>query len=91
MYTVARLSAMTGNSAEAVQLLVRCFESVPPSILTAYKTHAQRCPDFAALASTDALAQALEAESKIPESKCSGGSGCAGCPMRGKCPASKGG
>jgi hypothetical protein len=27
----------------------------------------------------------LRTESKVPESKCSGGTSCSNCPMRGKC------
>jgi len=85
LYTAARLRAMTSDPEAAVGLLIRCFESTPPSILAGYKTHAQRCPDFASLASTGALAEALATASRVPESECSGGTSCAGCPMRAKC------
>ncbi len=90
VYATARLHAVAGNSAESLRLLVRCFESAPPSLSEGYKAHAQRTPEFAGLASTAEFAEVLETVSKVPESKCSGGSKCAGCPMRGKCPSSGG-
>ena len=90
VYNVARLQAASGNADEAISLLQRCFESVPPSRLDGFKAHAKACPDFSELASTTAFAKVLETKSKVPESKCSGGSGCGNCPMRGKCPKSQG-
>jgi len=90
MYSVSRLRAATGNTAEALQLLVRCFESVTPSQLAGFKAHVKRSREFADLASDAHFVAALRTESKVPESKCSGGSSCAGCPMRGDCTASQG-
>lgn len=90
LYSAARLSAAIGDRDEAVALLTRCFQSVPPSRQEALKDHARQTPDFASLASTEAFARALATESQVPESKCSGGSRCAGCPMRGNCPSSQG-
>lgn len=85
VYTAARLQGATGNTREALKLLARCFESTAPSLLDGYKAHARKCPEFTALASTAPFAEVLKTKSAVPESKCSGGSGCAGCPMRGKC------
>jgi len=85
IYAAARCYAAVGNADQACQMLVRCFESSPPSRLEGFKSHARTSPEFAALASHAEFASALKTESKIPESKCSGGSSCAGCPMRGKC------
>lgn len=85
VYCVARLQAATGNAGEASSLLTRCFEQVPPSQLDAFKTHAQATPEFVSLAGTPEFQQALKTESKVQESSCSGGSNCAGCPMRGNC------
>lgn len=84
-YTVARLHAATGEKQRATAALVRSFQNTPPSVLDTYREHARRCPDFAVIASTQDFAKALATESKIPQSACSGGSGCAGCPMRGQC------
>lgn len=84
-YRVARLQAATGNSATALDLLARCFESVAPSRLDDFKLHSKKCPEFADLAASSDFARVLQTKSKVPESKCSGGSRCAGCPMRGKC------
>jgi len=84
-YAVARLHALTGSSSQALALLTRCFESLPPSRQANFKDHAKQCPDFAGLASTGQLAKVLATKSKAPESGCSGGSGCANCPMRGQC------
>lgn len=89
-YTAARFYAATGDSAKAVALLKMCFEETLPSQLDRFKSHAKTCSEFAAIAATPEFAGALKTESKLPESKCSGGSSCAGCPMRGKCPKSQG-
>jgi Flp pilus assembly protein TadD len=85
LYCVARLQAATGDVTQATTLLTRCFEQVPPSQLIAFKEHAKATPEFAALASTPEFERSLETESKVKESSCSGGSSCAGCPMRNKC------
>lgn len=89
VYTAARLCAATGDSAKAMTLLKTCFEGTLPSQLDGFKTHAKTCSEFAAVASTPEFAVVLKTASKMPESKCSGGSSCAGCPMRGKCPKSQ--
>lgn len=84
-YAFARLQAATGNTDAALTSLQKCFESLPASRLENFKEHAKLCPDFAAIATTAKFAKVLETESQAGESKCSGGSGCANCPMRGKC------
>jgi len=84
-YSAARLYAATGDADKAMRALSQCFESIPPSRLDGFKAHAKVCPDFARLASTGEFAKVLQTKSKVAESKCSGGSKCAGCPMRGKC------
>jgi len=89
LYVLARMQAIVGNDGAALGLLTRCFEAVPPSRLDDLKTHAKQNPELAALASTDGFATALQTESKVAESQCSGGSSCAGCPMRGGCPKSQ--
>lgn len=89
-YSVARLYAATGDSEAAVQALGRVLKSVPPTIQAGYRDHASSCPDFQAIASTPGFTQALQTKSAVPESQCSGGAGCAGCPMRGNCPGSQG-
>ncbi len=90
VYAAARLYAVTGDSDRALASLRACFEATLPSILEGFKVHAKDCPEFAAIASTPEFARVLETKSKMPESKCSGGSSCAGCPMAGKCPKSQG-
>jgi hypothetical protein len=89
-YAAARLHAAVGNSARAMELLRACFEGTLPSQLDGFKFHAKTCPEFAAVVSTPEFAGVMKTESKVPESKCSGGSSCAGCPMRGNCPKSQG-
>jgi len=88
-YRVARLHAAVGSDDQALALLTRSFESVAPSRLDAFKARARQVPEFVRLASTPAFEQVMQTKSKVAESKCSGGSRCSGCPMRGKC--SKGG
>ncbi len=90
LYSLARMHSVLGNQDASLQMLRRCFEAIPPSRLVGLKRHAQRCPEFVKLASTAGFASVLETESKVPESKCSSGSSCAGCPMRGGCPKSQG-
>lgn len=85
VYCVARLQAATGNASQAAGLLIRCFEQVPPSQLDGFKDHARATPEFAGMAGTREFQQALKTESKVQESRCSGGSSCASCPMRGNC------
>jgi thioredoxin-like negative regulator of GroEL len=85
VYALARLQAAIGDVDQACRLLVRCFEGTAPSRLAGFKQHAQRSPEFASLATNPAFVAALQTESKIPESSCSGGSSCASCPMRGNC------
>jgi len=90
LYSVARLNAAAGNSDQALILLTKCFESLAPSRLPGFKDHARKTPEFASLASTNAFDTVMLTESKVPESKCSGGTSCANCPMRGKCSGSQG-
>jgi thioredoxin-like negative regulator of GroEL len=85
VYCVARLQAATGNVNRATALLTRCFEQIPPSQLDGFKSHAKVAPEFAAMAGTPEFQQVLKTESKVQESNCSGGSSCAGCPMRSQC------
>ena len=89
-YLAARLQALTGDAAKASDLLKRGFEQTPPSQLDGFKAHAKANPDLASLAAAPTFAAALAVQSKIAESKCSGGSSCANCPMKGKCPSSQG-
>ncbi len=89
LYSAARMYAATGFADRAVETLRRCFEQVPAGQLEAFKDHSRNCADFAGLAPTAQFASVLKTVSKIPESKCSGGRTCAGCPMRGKCPSSQ--
>lgn len=84
-YTVARLKARLGDAEAASALLAQCLKDTPPSMIDGYREHARACPDFTAVASGAAFSKALATESEVPESKCSGGASCAGCPMRGKC------
>lgn len=90
VYTVSRLQALTGDKAGAFGSLTRCLESLPPTRQAGYVAHARVCPDFASIEQLPEFAQTLATPSKVPESKCSGGRGCAGCPMRGQCPSSMG-
>ena len=85
LFAVARAQAVVGNAEGALGLLTRCFEGVPPSLLEGLKAHTKESPDFAALASTAGFAKVMQTQSKVPESACSGGSGCANCPNRGGC------
>ncbi|MBN1852081.1 MAG: hypothetical protein JW829_05125 [Pirellulales bacterium] len=91
LYSLARMHAAFGNDGKALTMLADCFAAIPPSRLDNLKQHAKQSPDFVHLAGTPGFAKTLKTESKVAESKCSGGSSCAGCPMRGKCAMSQGG
>ena len=76
--------AAAGESGKSVDDADSGVRVVPAESAAGYKAHAKACPEFAALPSAE-LAKVMATESKVPESKCSGGSSCAGCPNRGKC------
>jgi tetratricopeptide (TPR) repeat protein len=85
LYLTARMHAVVGQSDQALSALGRCFQAVPPSRLEALKSLARECPELAALASLSAFETVLRTPSRVAESKCSGGSSCSSCPMRGGC------
>jgi tetratricopeptide (TPR) repeat protein len=85
LYLLARMHAAVGNVDEALSALTRCFEAVPSSRLDLLKSRTQQCKDFSAVVSLASFATVMQTASKVPESKCSGGSSCSTCPMRGNC------
>jgi hypothetical protein len=85
LYLTARMQAVLGKMDESVATLAACFAAVPPSRQDVLKNHARLCRDFSEFAASPAFAQALATQSKVAESKCSGGSSCSTCPMRGAC------
>lgn len=84
-YDNARLLVLNGSTADAMKLLVKSFETTPPSRLDAFKDTVKDCPDFTPVKNSDAFATALETKSKIKESDCSGGTSCGKCPSRSSC------
>ncbi len=90
-YVAARLCAGTGDTTQALRLLKKSFENTAPSLLDGFKAHARSCSEFSAIASGSEFAAVMGTNSLVPESRCSGGRSCAGCPMRGTCPKSQGG
>ena len=91
LFDMARLASLTGDQKRAAELLTKCFEATPPSRLASFKAYARQCKDLGGLAGTEAFTKALATESKVAESKCSGGSDCGKCPMKGGCEMEKGG
>jgi hypothetical protein len=89
LFDMARLASLTGDLKLAAELLTKCFEATPPSRLEGFKSYAKQCQDLGGLVKTEAFAKALRAESKVPESKCSSGTSCGKCPMRGGCSSGK--
>lgn len=85
MLDIARLKVLCGDANGGNQTLVKAFENTVPSALPTFKEYAKKAPDFEAIAKTDAFAQAMKTESKVPESDCSGGTSCGSCPSRGSC------
>lgn len=89
LYAAARMHSAVGEHAQATALITACLEAVLPSQSPGFVAHARTCPEFSAIATTAEFTRALATPSKVAESKCSGGSSCASCPMRGGCPKSQ--
>ncbi|MCP4590686.1 MAG: tetratricopeptide repeat protein [bacterium] len=85
LFDLARLRALLGDTAEALDLLTRCFEATPPSRLAAFKDYSKESKDLGALVASAGFAKVLKTESKVKESSCSSGTGCGKCPSRGGC------
>lgn len=90
IYLAARAHAALGDSAKAMEVLTKLFESVPPAELNAMKESAKKMPEFASFVSTPEFAKVLETQSKVTESSCTGGSDCSSCPVGTKCPSAGG-
>ncbi|MBN1342864.1 MAG: hypothetical protein JXQ73_09310 [Phycisphaerae bacterium] len=88
---VARLKILCGDADGAGATLTTAFENTAPSALPGFKTCAKKTPEVGPLAGSATFAKAFAAESKVPESSCSGGSSCGTCPNRGSCAGSSGG
>jgi tetratricopeptide (TPR) repeat protein len=83
---LARLKVACGDVQGGISSLTTAFESTPPSALPSIKAYAAKSVEFEALAKSDQFNKALNTDSKVKESSCSGGSDCGSCPSRGKCP-----
>jgi tetratricopeptide (TPR) repeat protein len=81
-FPLASLYAKIGDSSKAISTLTLSFETTPLSSLTAYKDAARTSKSFASITKTPEFEKALKTETKIKESKCSGGSDCSKCPSR---------
>ncbi len=85
LYDVARVYALTGDTDNAAQMLVRCFERTRPSLLDGYKKYARSDKDLSALVARADFDKVMATKSKVKESGCSGGTSCGKCPSRSKC------
>jgi tetratricopeptide (TPR) repeat protein len=86
LFDLARLQALIGDRNKATALLIRCFESTPPSRLEAFKASAKECKDLGALvASAAEFDQIMRTQSKVKESACSTGADCSKCPSKASC------
>jgi len=81
----ARAKALAGDQDSAAADLVKAFEMTPPSRLKDVKAAAQVCADLQSIQETDAYKKALQTDSKISESGCSGGSSCGSCQNKATC------
>ncbi len=81
----ARLYALLGEEQEVMTRLKSVFESVPPSRLGKIKEYVQETADFQSYSGSGQVATVLKTESKVPESKCSGGASCGSCPSATSC------
>jgi tetratricopeptide (TPR) repeat protein len=85
LFDLACLKSLTGDTKGAAALLTRCFEQSPPSRIEKIKAYAKDYKDLSATVASADFAAALKAESKVKESKCSGGGDCGSCASKGKC------
>ncbi|MBU1698576.1 MAG: hypothetical protein KJ970_04355 [Candidatus Eisenbacteria bacterium] len=85
LYQSARLYALTGNDSGAAAYLTRTLESIPPSRIETARRQIMACKDFAGLLNNPVFTKALETQSKVSESGCSGGTSCGNCPSRQSC------
>ncbi|HOW70472.1 MAG TPA: hypothetical protein PKY77_07720 [Phycisphaerae bacterium] len=85
LFDLATLKSLTGDTAGGLVAITACFENVPPSQLEAVKKYAKDCKDLSAVTGSADFATALKAESKVKESKCSGGANCGTCKNAGSC------
>ncbi|MBP7934148.1 MAG: hypothetical protein KA354_05810 [Phycisphaerae bacterium] len=85
LFDLATLKSMTGDTAGGLAAIAACFENVPPSQSDAVKKYAKDCKDLSAVTASADFASALKVESKVKESKCSGGGNCGSCKSAGSC------
>lgn len=85
LFDLATLKSLTGDTTGGLATLTACFENVPPSQLDAVKKYAKDCKDLGAVTGSSDFASALKVESKVKESKCSGGASCGSCKNAGSC------
>ena len=83
LYDFARYDALAGRAEQALERLTLLFQKTPPSSLPMLRTFVKRCSDFRSLASCEAFPRVMKTASLVKESKCSGGSGCGSCKMKG--------
>jgi len=84
-YDLARVRALTGDSAGAFEALTRSFELTPPSQLDAFKAEVKEGADFSTLLASADFGEVMKTSSKVQESGCSKGAGCGKCPKRAGC------
>jgi Flp pilus assembly protein TadD len=82
---LARLHALLGDEEAATAELALAMQWTPPSQLEAVRKTVKTHPDFSGLVATETFTVALETESKVSESSCSGGTSCGSCPSRSTC------
>jgi len=79
-FDVARLYALTGDSARALDLLKCCFENTPDARLAVIKSEAKECDDLSRLSDDKTFAKVMLAKSKVK----GGCGGCSGSCSKGK-------
>jgi hypothetical protein len=82
---LARLYALLGAEGAASSELALALHWTPPSRLDNVRMSVRSHADFSGVMASEAFAAALQADSKVQESACSGGSSCGSCPSRSTC------
>ena len=76
-FDAARLYALVGEQAKAIESLQCTFENTPATWLDDVKAEAKKCPDFKSITGEEAFAKVLTTESKVK--------GCGGCSSSKSC------
>jgi tetratricopeptide (TPR) repeat protein len=83
---LACIYQLQDNQNKALQSIVKALENTPPTQITMTRKLITNMKEFNEILKTDKYQRAMETESKIYQSGCTGGSSCNSCSLRETCP-----